>query len=179
MKRFSQTIALTSIVSLIVLDVCAETERDAPPANAASEDEGFLPLGVYWPGEYTFRELGEPEARWAKIDEVLESLAKRNVNTIWLTHTSAADAAEFSRRGAKRGIRLVASIGHLAGEVPHIRNGNHARLIQGTREAWKDAPPPVAFGLGDEPRTRYMHEMADYAAAWRGTGLPTTHYGGS
>ncbi len=72
-----------------------------------------------------------------------------------------------ARRAAKRGIYLVAALGELAGEVGRIRKGDHEGLIRRTIEAGATAPKPIAWGLGDEPRTAYMDEMAAYVGAWR------------
>lgn len=125
-----------------------------------------MPLGVYWAGEYTFNDLA-PEARWQSIEKALGDLAAHHVNAIWLTHLSASETADFARRAAKRGIYLVASVGELAGEVDHIRKGHHKTLIEQTLKSWGDAPTPIAWGLGDEPRATYMNEMATYVHAWR------------
>ena len=147
--------------------------KPAPPPDPRSPD--FIPLGVYWPGEYTFGDKAHEE-RWRKIEALLDDLAARNANSIWLTHLSAADTAEFSRRAAKRGISIVASCAELAGEVDHIRKGGHEKLIADTLVSWGDAPRPIAWGLGDEPRTAYMGEMAAYATAWhdKAPGEPVT-----
>ena len=132
------------------------------PAAAAPE----IPLGVYWPGEFTFQEYQIPKIRWKHIDAALDDMATHNINTIWLTHLDSATTAEFSRHGAKRGISVVASIAELAGDVEHIRRGDHKTLVANTLKAWGDAPRPVAWGLGDEPRAEYMGEMAAYANDW-------------
>ena len=79
MRHFRQIIVLTFIPAVMSLGARAEGAGKTPPAQLAQNDEGFLPLGVYWLGEYTFRDLDEP-TRWAETDEVLDSLAQRNVN---------------------------------------------------------------------------------------------------
>ncbi len=122
---------------------------------------------MYWAGGFTFQECPFPETRWQKIDAALDDLASHHVNAIWLTHRSSSEAAQFARRAARRGIYLVASLGELAGEVGRIRNGNHEALIRRTLQDWGEAPKPIAWGLGDEPRTPYMREMAAYVEAWR------------
>lgn len=139
----------------------------AEPAPAPQRAASFIPLGVYWPGEYTFAEYQVPRLRWAKIDAALDDLAAHHVNAIWLTHLSAAESAEFARRAATRGIYLVASLAELAGDVEQVRKGDHQALIESTRKAWSDAPPPIAWGLGDEPRGNYKAEMHAYVGAWR------------
>jgi len=68
----------------------------------------------------------------------------------------------------------VASLGELDGGLPQFRNADQAPRIAAVRQVWGDAPPPLAFGMGDEPRTDYMHEMAKYVDAWAKAGLPTT-----
>jgi len=155
----------------LFLNLKTEVDRGAPrgPAKApvGPRDPQFLPLGVYWAGEFTFQECEFPETRWQKIDAALDDLASHRVNAIWLTHLSASETAQFARRAARRRIYLVASIGELAGEVSHIRKGNHEALISRTLQAWGDAPKPIAWGLGDEPRASYMDEMAAYVEAWR------------
>jgi parallel beta-helix repeat protein len=147
------------------LDQGAPRVPAKPPVDPRSEQ--FLPLGVYWAGGATFQECPFPESRWQKIDAALDDLAGHHVNAIWLTHRSAAETAQFARRAARRGIYLVASLGELAGEVGRIRNGDHEALIRRTLQDWGDAPKPIAWGLGDEPRTPYMSEMAAYVQAWR------------
>ncbi len=137
----------------------------APPAAAAPGDPAYLPLGVYWAGEHLHATNGVID--WPRVEQALDDLAAHHVTAVWLTHRSAAETAEFARRAAPRGIYVVAAIAHLAGEVPHIRRGPHAALIAGTLAAWGNAPGPVAWGLGDEPRAAYMGEMAAYVKAWR------------
>ncbi|MGA2618910.1 MAG: right-handed parallel beta-helix repeat-containing protein [Thermoguttaceae bacterium] len=153
------------------LNLKTEVERCGPrvPARPAADprSEQFLPRGVYWTGGATFQECPWPESRWRRIDAALDDLAAHRVNAVWLTHLSAAETAQFARRAAQRGIYLVAALGELAGEVGRIRKGDHEGLIRRTIQAWGDAPKPIAWGLGDEPRTPYMHEMAAYVEAWR------------
>ncbi len=161
------------IVTLFVLPAVGQEETAVKQLPQRSPD--FMPLGVYWPGEFTFRNKANKNAPdWKKVEEVLDSLKAHHVNAVWLTHVSPAEGAQFARLAAKRGIYLVASLGNLAGNVPHIRRGNHAKQIQTTLQAWGDAPPPIMWGLGDEPRASYMHEMQPYAAAWRQAGQPVT-----
>lgn len=127
-----------------------------------------LPLGVYWPGEYLYPHPTVPGAiDWVRTERALDDLAARHVSAIWLTHRNAQQTAEFARRAGQRGIAVVAAIAQLAGEEPQVRLGNHAALIRDTLAAWGDAPRPLAWGLADEPRASYMHEMAAYVAAWR------------
>jgi hypothetical protein len=116
-----------------------------------------LALGVYWAGEYC-----DPAA----VAPHLDGMRRQGVNTLWLTHRSAAETAAIARQAESRGIRLLASCAELAGEVPHVRVGDHAALIARTRAAWGDAPAPWAWGLGDEPRLDYRNEMRAYAAVW-------------
>lgn len=119
----------------LTTDVDLGTAR--APAKPAADPRGeqFLPLGVYWAGEFTFQECEFPETRWRRIDAALDDLALHHVNAIWLTHLSASETAEFARRAACRGICLVASIAELAGEVSHIRAGAHQALISRTLQA--------------------------------------------
>jgi hypothetical protein len=140
--------------------------KPEPAAPLTPTDPAYLPLGVYWPGEYLFS-TKDGAIDWPRNEAALDDLAKHHVNAIWLTHRSAAETAEFSRRAAKRGIYLVASLAELAGDVEQVRKSDHAALIQRTLRAWGDAPKPIAWGLGDEPRTAYMNEMAAYAQAWK------------
>jgi hypothetical protein len=133
---------------------------------AQSLVDTMLPLGVYWPGEYVYRNsLGKVD--WPKVEEALTQSQGLNVNSIWLTHMYAGDTAEFARRADLKGIKLVASIGTIAGEIASIRKGNHQKIIRDTLTAWGNAPDPLAFGLGDEPRTAYMNEMKTYVNSWR------------
>ena len=139
----------------------------AAPA-AELELRRAMPMGVYWPGEYLHTDPAKPgRIDWAQVERALDDLASRHVTAIWLTHRSAGQTAAFARRAHRRGIVVVASIAELAGELPKVRRGNHPLLIRNTLAAWGDAPRPLAWGLGDEPRTAYMNEMAAYVAAWR------------
>jgi hypothetical protein len=132
---------------------------------AAAQHPGF-PLGVYWAGENTF--IGDPAMlRWRRIDRVLDSLLLEHVNAIWLTHLSAADTAELTRRAATRGIGVVASIAQLAGEEVNVRHGARRQLISRALADWGDAPAPLAWGIADEPRAAWMNEIAAYVEDWR------------
>ena len=164
MNRFclSMVTGLTSLLGILSPAIAEPTTRPF------QQTEAFIPLGVYWPGECTFQEIQIPKLRWEAIEKSLTQLADQGVNAIWLTHLSATETAEFTRRAEKHGIYVVASIAELAGEVDHIRKSpDHAKLITDTLASWGDAPRPIAWGLGDEPRTSYMNEMADYVKAWR------------
>lgn len=141
--------------------------------DEATPSAGDFPLGVYWPGEYLFK-TEEGDIDWAKNDEVLEKLHAHSCNIIWLTHTSAGNAAEMARRAAPLGIRLVAALGELDGGVPHHRRGDQTTRMKRIIKEWGDAPSPVAWGLGDEPRTGYMREMAEFVGQWKNAGYPVT-----
>ena len=141
---------------------------NAPRDRCPQRDPGFLPLGVYWAGEYAFGEYQVPKIRWAKVDKALDDMAAHHVNAIWLTHTGAADAAELARRAAARGIYLAASLSELSCEEAPKRHAKHqAATIAGVLQTWGGAPPPIAWGLGDEPRTGYASEMQLVANAWK------------
>lgn len=133
-------------------------------AESPQRDSDFVPLGVYWPGGFTFNYVPD---RWQKVEEALDDLAKHNVNTVWLAHLTSAETAEFARRAAARNIYVVAALGELQGNVAEIRKGNHPPLIANTLKAWDKAPLPIAWGLGDEPSSSYMDEMAAYVKAWK------------
>ncbi len=159
--------ALISIIMSVGTMAGFGQTNPTPLVTAPQRSPDFLPLGVYWPGECTFQEYQIPKMRWAKIDAALDGMASNHVNTVWLTHLSSADTAEFSRRAAKRGIYVVASLAELAGEVEWVRKGDNKTLIENTLKSWGDAPKPIAWGLGDEPRGDYKGEMAQYVKAWR------------
>jgi hypothetical protein len=164
--------ALSAIVlAVIFLRNAGQTPHPERPAATGEGQARPMPLGVYWAGGYPFQ-----ETRWQHIDAALDDLAAHHVNAVWLTHLSAADTAEFARRGGRRGIAVVAALGELAGEVEAIRNGDHRTRIPRELKAWGDAPRPLSWGLGDEPRTAYMKDMAAYVRAWRlfATGEPVT-----
>ena len=135
-------------------------------AAAQAQEQPQIPLGVYWAGETTFREIEDDAARWARIELALNDLAAHSVNAIWLTHLSTADTARFAELAALRGILLVASPNEISGNSATIRNGDHAAIISQALATWGDAPGPLAWGLGDEPKTEYMAEMAAYVASW-------------
>jgi hypothetical protein len=145
----------------------------AHPLGSLPSTADFMPLGVYWPGEWMFRSANR-QIDWARNEPILESLAKHHCNAIWSTHLSAAEGAELARRAARRGIFIVASISEIAGDVSRVRNGDAKRLVDDTLTKWGDAPSPIAWGLGDEPRTHYMQEMGRYSAVWAKTGRPLT-----
>jgi len=141
---------------------------NAPRDRCPQRDPAFLPLGVYWAGEYAFTEYQVPKIRWAKVDAALDDLAAHHVNAIWLTHTGAADAAELARRAAAHGIYLVASLGELSCEEPRKRDAKHqAATIARVLRTSGSAPPPIAWGLGDEPRVAYAPEMQTVANSWK------------
>jgi hypothetical protein len=147
-------------------------DRAAPPSPRSDK---FFPLGVYWPGEFTFQDRNNESERWQLIERALDDLQSHQVNTVWLTHLPAAETARVAELAATRGIALVAACAELAGDVPHIRNSDHAQLIAQTKAAWGDAPLPLAWGLGDEPAVEAMEEMGRYRDAWtqRWPGEPT------
>jgi hypothetical protein len=161
--------AMLSLALGAATGVAAEPQAPRPAPDAP----GYFPLGVYWPGEWTCR-AADGGQDWPKNEALLDNLAAHHVNVIWLTHTDAANTAEFARRSAKRGIFLVASLGELDGNVPQARTTDYAKQIAGVLKAWGDAPKPIAWGLCDEPRTATMHEMAPYTKAWTGAGQPVT-----
>jgi len=149
----------------------AERFQPAPNTNrnrCPQRDSGFLPLGVYWAGEYAFTEYQVPKIRWAKMDKAVDDLAAHHVNAIWLTHTGAADAAELARRAATRGVYLAASLGELSCEEPPKRDAKYqAATIARVLQTWGRAPLPIAWGLGDEPRIAYAPEMQIVANSWK------------
>lgn len=158
---------------MIGLGMIMATWTTAGVAVEPQRSAEFFPLGVYWPGEYVPRAAGGID--WQRTERLLDLLASNHCNTVWLTHTGAADAAEFARRAAKRGIYLVASLNELSGHVAGIRRPEHWRgLPVRVMKTWGDAPKPIAWGLGDEPRTSYMHEMQPFVEEWAKTGEPTT-----
>jgi hypothetical protein len=170
--RLYMLAGLLAVLATAVRCPAQTPDNSKPPAR----DEGFIPLGVYWPGEFTYQEYQIPKLRWEKIDAALDDLEKHGVNAIWLTHLDAKDTANIATRAAKRGIRVVASIAQLAGEVEHIRVSDHKTLIESTLRDWGSAPAPLAWGLGDEPRSNYMDQMQVYVNAWRkhAPGQPVT-----
>jgi hypothetical protein len=144
------------------------------PAAEPQRSPQFFPLGVYWAGEFVPRGA-DGKHDYAKIGPLLDSLKAHHCNTIWLTHTGAAEAAEFARHAAKRGIYLVASLGELAGNEHGVRQPAHYRgLPERILKTWGDAPKPIAWGLGDEPRTEYMHQMKGFTEEWARSGEPVT-----
>jgi len=156
-----------AITLLVLCALCGVSGAAPAPEAPVQRRADFLPLGVYWPGEHTFGEYLIPKLRWREIDKALVDLAAHHVNAIWLTHISARDAAEFARHAAQRNIYVVASLGELAGEEPAVQKADHAALVRETLNAWGDAPPPIAWGLADEPRAGYMDTMAKYVQAWK------------
>jgi len=156
-----------ALMMLMTMAFAGRTQAEMAPVPDVK-----IPLGVYWPGEFMLQKDGKLD--WPANGAILDSLAAHHCNAVWLTHRSAAETAEFARHASKRGIRVIASLGELAGESPNARNGDHKRQIESTLKAWGDAPAPVAWGLGDEPRASYMHEMASYTKAWAAAGQPVT-----
>jgi hypothetical protein len=141
-------------------------EKQARPGGG-KPSAAPLVLGVYWAGADLAQKFRPSAVGWKEIDAALDDLAAHHVNAVWVTHQSASTTAEIARRAARRGVAVVAALGELAGEVPAIRNGDHATRIRQQLREWGDAPRPLAWGLGDEPRSAYMKEMAAYVGAWR------------
>jgi hypothetical protein len=170
-------------------DAAAGATRAADDAPPGPRSPSFLPRGVYWAGEHTFNDIPDPKARWQRIERALDDLAAHHVNAVWLTHLSAGETAEFARRAARRGIHLVASLGELAGEVPHIRKGDHKALIERTLKAWGDAGQgkgqtiwlaDLSVALGGPVNVPPVIEADPYdakaVAADRATNRPVTVY---
>ncbi len=167
----SSAIALQLLLAAYPFNSGAQEARD--PERQEIDRNSFLPLGVYWPGEYSFNREPE-EVRWQKIDKVLDGLSEQNVNTIWITHLSTEVAAKLAKHAAKRNIALVASNLELAFENPKNREGDYLNLPKETLEKWGDAPAPLAWGLGDEPAPAYTDKMAEYVSAWKVQKHPVT-----
>ncbi len=126
--------------------ICSATGIANEPERP-QQSPAFMPLGVYWAGEYTFRDLPEAE-RWAKIDEALDGMAKRHINAVWLTHMSAEEGAEFARHAAKRGIYLVACLSELDGSVPQVRTGDHQSAGRTDQRRLGRRPATDRLGFG-------------------------------
>jgi len=139
-------------------------------ADDASMEQDVMPLGVYWPTNLGFPDL-EGDERWEKIEEVMKSLQEHHVNTIWLNHGRADLQAEYARRADKYGIRLVAAISTIHTETKRLRDGYEQR-VERALAAWGDAPVPLAWGIGDEPYTRGMPEVATCAESWTSRDQP-------
>ncbi len=167
-RRRFLALALTFVCASGIGPAAAQQVGLEPSKAAATQPQvpaDFMPMGVYWPGEYLYGSKSGPD--WQRNEQAMDDLARNGVNAVWLTHQPVSVTAEFARRAAKRGIRVVAAIAQLDGSVPHIRRGDHKGMIRGTLAGWGDAPRPIAWGLGDEPRTPYMGEMKAYVRAWR------------
>ena len=157
MSRLLLVIACIVSMSLAHQAQSAESRDSNPP----------IALGVYWPGEFTFRDLQIPKMRWAKIEETLDVLQKNHVNTIWITHVTAEEGAQLARLSEKRGIKLIASLGEL-----DKRTDTGAELRDSILKTWGDAPKPIAWGLGDEPLSAMMASMGPYTKKWQDAGQP-------
>ena len=161
MNHLHRCLLILLCLSSLSLQAADGTQREHPGRSPS-----FIPLGVYWAGSCMWRDVHHA-IDWVKVDTSLKDLAQHHVNAIWITHLSAGDTAEFSRRAALHGISLVASIAEMDFSEPYVRGQDHQKLIQGVLQSWGDAPKPIAWGLGDEPRAAYMTEMAAYVKAWR------------
>jgi hypothetical protein len=148
---------LSTLVQILIITIYT---------SSSSLIDEMLPLGVYWPGEYLYK-FANKSINWPKVEQDLTQLQFYNVNSVWLTHLYPGETAEFARRADKKGIKIVAAIGTIAGEIPGVRNGNHKSIIEQTLRSWGTAPEPLAFGLADEPRVHYMNEMKNYVDSWR------------
>ncbi|GEM_PF-1720563 len=152
-------------------------QTEKPGKVSIQRSPEFFPLGVYWPGEYIFR-TKDKQMDWEKNEEIFSTLAKMHCNTIWLTHTgaAAAETIEFATRAAKHGLYLVHSPGDMDGSVAHLRTEKNAKFMaENAVKAWENAPEPIAWGMGDEPRADYIGEMEKYVNAFKETSKqPTT-----
>lgn len=164
--------AILLATSLIAGMGWAADERPIPkPLPSQPLDHGFLPLGVYWPGEQVPRKDDRKKIDLEKTAIVLDDLAKHHVTAIWLTHCDPWQSGQIARIAGKRGIRIVAAIQNIDGSIPHVRKGSgpyrHDFIISEALKWWGDAPRPIAWCLADEPRTPYMNEMSSYVESWR------------
>lgn len=64
---------------LLITMLAARTGRGAPPP-ADVDVAVFMPMGVYWPGEYLFATNGSPD--WPRNEAALDDLARHNVNAV-------------------------------------------------------------------------------------------------
>ena len=160
--------ALLPLAMIVVLT--GVSEASSPQWHSAAD----FPLGIYWPGEFTYRDMKDPQARWQAIDRTLDLLKANHVTAVWLTHVSAFEGAEFAQHAGERGISLVASLGELSSENISVRKSDPEATVKRVLAAWGDAPMPIAWGLGDEPRSSYMHELIPLAKAWRKVRQPIT-----
>jgi hypothetical protein len=135
-------------------------------ASAHAQERPAIPLGVYWPGEETFQELGNEAERWDRIEDALDDLRSHNVNAIWLTHLSTAETARVAELAAQRGIYLVAATNGVSANANWVLKGDHPTIIANALADWGNAPAPLAWGLCDEPTTAMMPDMAKYVSAW-------------
>ncbi len=136
-------------IILLTIGLCAMQLKGIAQIQRSTS---FMPLGVYWPGEYTYSNLS-PELRWNKIETDLLVMQKDNVNAIWLTHTDEFFAAELARRAQPRGIYIVASLAYFDASEPTVRqrtDADHKSKIESVLKNWGDAPKCIAWGLGDE-----------------------------
>jgi len=158
---------LALVVAFSIATPALAAERPVP-APVPPTDPAYIPLGVYSAGEYVPRADKErKQIDWVKTERDLDGMQERGCTAVWLTHLNAAQTADFARRAARRGIYVVASLGNIDGTVERFRRGNVGPVAAQTRAAWGDAPRPIAWGLGDEPRKPIMGEMKTYAAAWK------------
>ena len=150
---------------ITIITILAGTVR-LPAADTPPPADQTIPLGVYWAGEMVGSAYdNNPVKRKAELEKRFADLAAHNVTAIWLTHTDAKEGAEMARMAGKHGIRLVASLGPLAMEVGGIPDEEHAKATRKMLvEDWGDAPAPFAWGIGDEPSTTYMEEVAKASA---------------
>jgi hypothetical protein len=146
-----------------VMGLCMSVQTVLAQENPVPLGNESIATGVYWPGEFTHRDLQIPKLRWQAIEKTLDLLAANHVNTIWLTHVDAKEGAQFARLAQARGIRLIASLGELDKQIGWNRPDIMAKML----EAWGDAPAPLAWGLGDEPLSSQMERMGQYIKPWK------------
>ena len=163
---------------ITIITILAGTVR-LPAADTPPPADQTIPLGVYWAGEMVGSAYdNNPVKRKAELEKRFADLAAHNVTAIWLTHTDAKEGAEMARMAGKHGIRLVASLGPLAMEVGGIPDEEHAKATRKMLvEDWGDAPAPFAWGIGDEPSTTYMEEVAKASANQEGDPDRANHGG--
>lgn len=183
MRRFALMIlsglfAMSAIASPLppTAGVFADDRRAAPETIPA----GVFPRGVYIDHGVTLQSakyVGFDVSR--SIVRRLDSVARCNVNLVWITNLpdDPAVIAEYVRAARSRGMRVVAGsgrwyVGSWNYATPGIADQQFA-TIQRLRSLIPATDHPAAWSLADEPPPEALPALKQLADKCKAAGVPT------